>query len=100
MACTLREIRTQEGVRARKASAVRNRYGISLEEYEALLTAPEGTCPCCGRTNRRKMVMDHDHVTGRIRGVICSGCNTGIGSLGDTIEGVRRALAYLERASS
>jgi hypothetical protein len=41
--------------------------------------------------------VDHCHSTGQIRGVLCCECNTGIGKLGDNAEGVRRALAYLER---
>lgn len=94
-ACTAEQGATEAGARAKKAVAVRARYGISLEEYEALLSAPEGTCPCCGRSGRQKMVMDHCHETGRIRGVICSACNSGIGLLGDSIEGLERALAYL-----
>lgn len=44
------------------------------------------------------LCVDHDHVTGTVRGLLCNGCNHGIGKLGDNAEGVRRALAYLEAA--
>lgn len=78
-----------------------SRYGITSLEYEAMLALQSGGCACCGavanRTGKRLFV-DHDHVTGAIRGIICHKCNAGIGALGDDAEGVRRALAYLERA--
>jgi len=97
--CTASLSASADGVRSRKAAFVKLRYGISLEEYESHLLAVEGTCPCCGKSGRKKMVMDHCHVTGEIRGVICSACNSGIGLLGDDIEGLRKAVAYLERVS-
>jgi len=53
------------------------------------------TCHSCGRGGR--LVCDHDHITNEYRGWLCEGCNTGIGKLGDTIEGLKQALAYLKR---
>ena len=53
-------------------------------------------CDCC-RTSERKLVIDHDHATGLFRGWVCEPCNLGIGRLGDNIEGVEKALAYLRR---
>jgi hypothetical protein len=56
-------------------------------------------CECCGRApGVRGLHFDHDHETGLFRGWICFRCNTAIGKLGDTLEGARRAVAYLERA--
>lgn len=88
-----------EGSRGKKAVFIRQRYGISLEEYEVHVTATDGVCPCCGKSGRKKMCLDHDHLTGAIRGVICSACNSGIGLLGDDVEGLRKAIAYLERVT-
>jgi ssDNA-binding Zn-finger/Zn-ribbon topoisomerase 1 len=51
-------------------------------------------CAICG--SDRNLVIDHDHKTGIIRGVLCHPCNTGLGKLGDSIEGLRRAIAYLD----
>lgn len=79
---------------------LKTRYGITLAEYEARLIAQGGRCACCGATSNpdgRKLFVDHDHATGVVRGLLCGGCNRGIGALGDTIEGVRRAVNYLER---
>ncbi len=61
-------------------------------------TKPIGTpCDCCGRTTS-KLSLDHDHETDELRGWLCQTCNVAIGSLGDNIEGVARALDYLKRA--
>ncbi|WNM66168.1 endonuclease [Microbacterium Phage DejaVu] len=61
---------------------------------------PLGTpCECCGKTQFGVVLrLDHNHETGEFRGWLCDSCNTGIGKLGDTIEGVKRALEYLTRA--
>ena len=53
-------------------------------------------CDCCKRID--KLFCDHDHATGEFRNWICRRCNSGIGLLGDSEEGLRQALAYLERA--
>lgn len=63
-------------------------------------TRPEPShCECCGGKGKRALALDHCHETGAFRGWLCDGCNTSIGRLGDSIEGVQRALDYLRRAS-
>ena len=57
------------------------------------IPSPRGFCDCCGKTS--KLVLDHDHNTGKFRGWLCHSCNIGIGHLGDNIPGLIRALAYL-----
>lgn len=54
------------------------------------------TCDCCG-IKTEKLNFDHDHKTNDFRGWLCAQCNTGIGKLGDNIEGVKKALEYLKR---
>lgn len=74
-----------------------------LRRHRRLAGLPEPTraspthCECCGRAVPRTLHLDHCHSTGAFRGWICSACNVGIGHLGDTLTGVRRAVAYLER---
>ena len=72
---------------------VRDRtYGIALE---ALIAAQDGKCGICETTTPKRFTLDHDHVTGQVRGALCSPCNSAIGLLGDTVEAVGRALQYL-----
>lgn len=58
-------------------------------------------CDCCGKPPGKKaLALDHDHVTGKFRGWLCNCCNLGIGRLGDNIEGVASALAYLMKRAN
>jgi hypothetical protein len=86
---------------AGKRYRLRIKYGLTLEQYESLLAAQGGGCACCKAITPRGrgtyFVVDHDHETGQIRGLLCNPCNLGIGALGDTIEGVERAARYLRR---
>lgn len=76
--------------RARKA-------GIRSEDVErAVLARLAATgCEVCG--SDRMLSMDHDHATGRFRGILCSACNRALGALGDDVASLRRVLAYLLR---
>jgi len=76
------------------------RYGMSPEEYEELLEEQLNCCACCGSSNPQRksgFVIDHDHNTGLVRGLLCHNCNIGIGQLGDSISGVTNALEYLRK---
>lgn len=64
-------------------------------DADALRMARLGSCEICGVKPRGGLVVDHDHKTGDYRGMICTSCNTGLGKLGDTLEGVMRAARYL-----
>lgn len=78
-----------------------SRYNISPEEYDRLLASQGGGCACCGAAenkNGKRLFVDHCHESGAVRGILCHRCNSGIGSLGDDVKGLRRALAYLARA--
>ena len=71
--------------------------GIDPVAAEAALTAHSGSCACCGtdKPGGKGWCVDHDHATGRVRGILCFNCNFAIGKLGDTLEGVLRAVRYL-----
>jgi len=79
-------------------------YGITHEEYLGILAKQNYACAICEGelipgTNKKPHI-DHCHETGKVRGVLCKGCNTALGFLGDNIEGVKRALAYLSESES
>jgi predicted nucleic acid-binding Zn ribbon protein len=75
-------------------------YGITAEEYDALLAAQEGRCAICGSPDwpgkGNRPHIDHDHETGRIRGLLCNNCNTGLGQFKDDPQRLRAAIRYLE----
>jgi len=83
----------------REDNIMRKQYGISTHQFAELLEFQGGGCAICAKpieNIRRRMNIDHDHETNKVRGILCTGCNTGIGHLGDNTEGLKRALYYLE----
>jgi hypothetical protein len=70
-------------------------YGITVRDYYRLLVAQEFKCGICSkeRTDRCGLVVDHDHVTGRVRGLLCSGCNRAIGLIGE--KNLEKALEWV-----
>lgn len=82
----------------RRGAALLRKYGLSGEAYGALYVAQAGCCAICGRHESvRALCVDHDHVTGVVRGLLCGRCNRGIGLLDDGAAGVALAVAYLSR---
>lgn len=74
------------------------RYGITPLEYAEMLEAQEGACRICMKPNLsdgKNLAIDHDHRTGKIRGLLCSNCNIGIGNFREDEHLLRAAIAYL-----
>lgn len=75
-------------------------YGITQEQYQALLRAQGYGCAACGTTEpggkSNQWHVDHSHSSRKIRGLLCAGCNIGIGHLGDSPERLRAAAIYIE----
>ena len=80
-----------------RKSHLKRTFGITLEDYDRLLAAQGGGCAICGRTPREDIALhvDHDHVTGKVRGILCFKHNNALGDFDDDPELLRRALAYL-----
>jgi hypothetical protein len=76
-----------------------NPKNVSGQDFNELLRYQDGGCAICAKpidAVRRRMNVDHCHETGEVRGILCIGCNTGLGHLGDNIEGLQKALTYLD----
>ena len=73
------------------------RYGITAAEYDAMLEAQGGLCALC--RERPAEHVDHDHVFGNVRGLLCSCCNQGLGNFRDDLGHVQAAAHYLERTT-
>jgi hypothetical protein len=93
------EFRAKKKARAAKHEHARTcrRYGISIAEFEAMLTRQHGACGICERPFRRTPCIDHDHTTRRVRGLLCNNCNVGLGYYDDDPTFLRNAARYLER---
>lgn len=83
-----------------------NRYGITLQEYDSMLEAQNGVCAICGkdetRTDHRtgkpqKLSVDHNHSSGKNRGLLCDACNKVIGQFAEDSRRFRKAAEYLDK---
>lgn len=75
--------------------AMMNKYNLTMDAYMRLAKKQKNRCGICG-TDEHVLNVDHNHTTGKVRGLLCNSCNRGLGFLGDSIRGVKRALSYLE----
>lgn len=72
------------------------KYGITVELYDSMLAEQGGVCKICGRSNgKRYMMVDHDHGTGQVRGLLCTNCNCGIGHFCEDRKRLLTAVDYL-----
>ena len=83
----------------RRIHSVSKKYNITYDEADVLINSQE--CHLCGSTDTgsfyKQWHIDHDHVTGRVRGALCSGCNIGLGQFKDNIDTLQKAIEYLVR---
>lgn len=72
-------------------------YGITPEQYEGMLVKQDARCAICLRTSLGRLCVDHNHTTGKVRGLLCQACNRALGLMGDSSGNVARAASYLAR---
>lgn len=80
-----------------KDHRLRSEYGITLADWQTKLAAQGGLCAICKQPMTEKINVDHDHVTGEVRDLLCSGCNGGLGCFRDDPALLGEARAYLTR---
>jgi hypothetical protein len=84
---------------------MRKLYGMTLGEFDALVEKQNGACEICGKIPSpdnqyaySRLNVDHDHKTGKVRGLLCANCNRAIGMFGDNPATLNRAADYLRKA--
>jgi hypothetical protein len=101
----MREYRKKNPLRFRNY-VLKSRFKITAEEYEKLLLDQNGQCAICSKaetancnwtSKTRMLAIDHCHVTGKIRGLLCGKCNTGLGLLNDSETLLENALKYIRK---
>jgi len=75
----------------------RNKFGIGLHQYQAILEEQGGLCYLCGQNDFRNLAVDHCHKTGKVRRLLCSNCNMGLGKFNDNPDLLRKAANYVEQ---
>jgi len=83
----------------RRGEKLRQRYGLDLAAYDALLRAQAFACAICHASPDTPLHVDHDHDTGQVRGLLCGPCNRAIGAL-RTVPALAAAIAYLAKNPS
>jgi Recombination endonuclease VII len=89
-------------------SKLKSLYGITVDEYYKMLAEQDGGCAICATKvasiRKRKFVtsemffVDHSHATGKVRGLLCSRCNRGLGYFEDSPERMQTAVEYLRNS--
>jgi hypothetical protein len=82
----------------KKDKDLQSTYGIDLETYHKMLAEQNHQCKIClahQDTLKRAMCVDHDHNTGKVRGLLCDTCNRSLGLLKDNVDTLMRAVDYL-----
>lgn len=92
--------REHAGPAIRRRCRLKTVFGISVEEFDAIIEQQGGGCAICGaskNTDGRQLHVDHCHNEGFIRGVLCADCNLGLGKFADDPERLERAASYARR---
>jgi hypothetical protein len=88
---------SREEINDKRAAKV---YGLTYEEVVEMRESSNGICQCCNRPglhHHKRLVIDHDHSTGKVRGLICSRCNSILGFAQDDLQTLKNLIAYLEK---
>lgn len=75
------------------------KFNITKEEYKVLVESQNGLCAICTKPWCRRLCIDHNHQTGKVRGLLCGPCNAGIGMLQDSPIIMSNAIAYIQRTT-
>ena len=84
-------------VSQQRRRTLRTKYGLTPEGVDALVTRQSGRCYGCQKDLPANYVIDHDHASGVVRGLLCRPCNLTLGLVKDNQAVLRRLMAYLER---
>jgi len=105
----IREYRTKHAERIRESRRkhtdtariyrLKHNYNISLNDYDYMSIRQNNVCAICKGTNKngKRLCVDHDHTTGKVRGLLCSRCNAGIGNFRENATVLCSANEYLEK---
>jgi len=88
----------QQNKHKAKMRAIYLNYGLSETEYYTMMKEQNHSCKICKKHKSdfaRGLAVDHDHITGKIRGLLCKNCNVALGEIKDNIETLKRMINYL-----
>jgi hypothetical protein len=89
-----------KGVHTARKSNLKRNYNLSIEEYNHKLREQQHKCAICGvdaTELTKRLHVDHNHQTGKVRDLLCPNCNIGLGMFKESIKNIANAIAYLEK---
>lgn len=95
-----RQVRARQKARAKRAHErhVQKTYGLAPGQYDEMFQQQDGRCAVCGRRSRRRLAVEHSHITNTVRGLVCFQCNRDIlGPLDGDPARIQRAIDFLVR---
>ena len=102
-AIKLKYTQSESGKRVNRNRELLKSYGISIDQFEAMFRLADGKCEICKISLNPKgwgkdsVAIDHNHKTGKVRGILCNSCNRGIGHFFDDVSILNNSVRYLER---
>lgn len=103
--CRSKRSKTWHSKTKNKCWWLKRKFGITLEQYDRMFEEQGGVCVICGKEETstfqgiiRRLAVDHDHKTGKIRGLLCANCNLTLGYAKDDIIILSRMIAYLKES--
>jgi len=90
----LRKSKPEQFEQYNRKSWLKKAYGLTVEEFEQMVEAQSNKCAICEKDLTNDLHVDHCHSTGKVRGLLCSACNKGIGHFGDSSELLIKAAGY------
>jgi hypothetical protein len=101
------EQRRENELLQKRRSWLKKRYGLTIEQVDAMELASGNRCQICGcapedqsphwRTGTHKLYIDHCHATGKVRGLLCRNCNTAVGLMKDDPELMMKMIEYVKK---
>lgn len=82
--------------RETKNRALLRNYGITVDEYDTMVKEQDGKCAICGKIPENWLVVDHNHLTGKVRKLLCPLCNIVLGQANDNIDLLNKMIEYLK----
>lgn len=80
--------------------SLQKKYGLSREDFNSLVVDQKGECAICGEVLGETLDVDHNHITGKVRGLLCNNCNRGLGFFNEDFRLLRKASIYLAQHSA
>lgn len=95
-----RKRRIGRAPRQRHIYQLQHKYGLSLSDFDTLMLNQYGCCKICDKPfeKNKRLTVDHNHQTGKVRGLLCTKCNVGLGHFNDCPILLKKALNYLLKA--